>query len=94
MDLFLEEDRYWESREGVTAKNNRQKGCGNQALILYAWGKLEDVMALYKKQEALCLDLGNKDSLQISYGNQAEVLRKMGKFEDALALHKGKKTFV
>jgi hypothetical protein len=27
-------------------------------------------LALHKKEEALCLELGNKDGLQISYGNQ------------------------
>jgi hypothetical protein len=28
-------------------------------------------MALLKKQEARCLELGNKDGLQASYGDQA-----------------------
>jgi hypothetical protein len=32
------------------------QGCyGGQALILKAWGRLEEALALHKKQEALCL---------------------------------------
>jgi tetratricopeptide (TPR) repeat protein len=45
-------------------------------------------MALHKKEEALCLELGNKDSLQRSYGNQAVILKAWGQLEDAMALHK------
>ena len=33
---------------------------GNQALILKAWGRLEEALALHKKEEAICLELGNK----------------------------------
>ena len=36
---------------------------GNQALILQAWGRLEKALALLKKQEAICLELGNKSGL-------------------------------
>jgi hypothetical protein len=32
---------------------------GNQAVILRAWSRLEEAMALLKKQEKLCLELGN-----------------------------------
>ena len=45
-------------------------------------------MALHKKEEAICLELGNKDCLQISYGNQALILQDWGRLEEALALHK------
>ena len=38
-------------------------------------------MALLKKQEALCLELGNKDSLQGTYGNQALILQSLGRLE-------------
>jgi tetratricopeptide (TPR) repeat protein len=61
---------------------------GNQALILQAWGRLEEAMALHKKQEAICLELGNKDGLQRSYGNQAIILQAWGRLEEAMALHK------
>ncbi len=36
---------------------------GNQALILQAWGRLEEALALHKQEEAICLELGNKDGL-------------------------------
>jgi tetratricopeptide (TPR) repeat protein len=49
---------------------------------------LEDAMVLYKKQEAICEELGNRDGLQISYGNQALILQAWGRLEEALALHK------
>ena len=45
-------------------------------------------MALHKKEEAICLELGNKDGLQGSYGNQALILKAWGRLEEALALHK------
>jgi len=60
----------------------------NQAGILYEWGRLEQAMALYKKNEAICLELGNNDSLQQSYGNQAGILKAWGRLEEALALLK------
>ncbi len=61
---------------------------GNQALILQAWGRLEEALALHKKKEAICLELGNKDGMQASYGNQALILQAWGRLEEALALHK------
>jgi tetratricopeptide (TPR) repeat protein len=52
------------------------------------WGKLDTAMELLKKQEALCIELGNKNSLQASYGNQALILLDLGKPEEAVALFK------
>jgi hypothetical protein len=46
-----------------------QRSYGNQAVILKAWGRLEEAMTLLKKQEALCLELGNKGSLAYCYWN-------------------------
>jgi hypothetical protein len=46
-----------------------QVSYGNQARILRAWGRLEEAMALRKKQEALCLELGNRSSLAYCYWN-------------------------
>jgi hypothetical protein len=37
-----------------------QRSYGNQALILQAWGRLEEAMALLKKAETLCLDQGSR----------------------------------
>ena len=42
-------------------------------------GRLEEAFALHKKAEALCLELGNKDSLQRSYTNQALILKDWGR---------------
>ncbi len=61
---------------------------GNQAVILKAWGQLEDATALLKKQEAICLELGHRAGLGTSYGNQAVILRAWGRLEDAMALLK------
>ena len=65
-----------------------QRSYGNQALILQDWGRLEEAFELLKKQEALCLELGNKDSLQRSYGNQALILQAWGRLEEAFELLK------
>ena len=45
-------------------------------------------MALHKEEEAICLELGNQESLQESYGYQAIILRSWGRLDDAMALHK------
>jgi tetratricopeptide (TPR) repeat protein len=57
-------------------------------MVIEDWGRLEEAMALHKKQEALCLELGNKDSLQRSYGNQALILKAWGRLEEAFELPK------
>ena len=45
-------------------------------------------MELHKKQEALCLELGNKNGLQASYDNQAMILQDWGRLEEAFELLK------
>ncbi len=68
------EERFWAGRDDREAKHALQRSYGHQALILKAWGRLEEALALHKKEEAICLELGNKDGLQTSYGNQALIL--------------------
>ena len=75
-------------REDQTNNWALQAWFGNQALILRSWGRLEEALALHKKQEALCLELSHKDGLQACYGNQALILQAWGRLEEALALHK------
>lgn len=65
--ILQEEERFWESREGRDAKDGLQRNYGNQALILKAWGQLDAAMALHKKQEALCEELGLKSGLGYCY---------------------------
>ena len=60
----------------------------NQALILYARGDLDGAMALYKEQERLCRELGNKDGLRACFGCQALILKARGDLDGAMALHK------
>ena len=60
-----------------------QASYGNQALILKDWGRLEDAMALHKKEEAICLELGLRDSLRISLHNQAIILDELGQSGEA-----------
>jgi tetratricopeptide (TPR) repeat protein len=45
-------------------------------------------MALHKKEEAICLELGDRAGLQASYGNQALILQAWGRLEEAMVLHK------
>jgi hypothetical protein len=56
-----------------------QRSYGNQALILQAWGRLEEAMALHKQQEAICVELGDRAGLARSFGNQGLLLRELGK---------------
>ena len=45
-------------------------------------------MELFKKQEEICRELGNRDGLQRSLGNQAANLQKWGKLDEAMELFK------
>ena len=82
--ILQQEESFYTGRSDRAALEALQGSYGNQALILQAWGRLEEALALHKKQEAICLELGNKDSLQASYGNQALILQAWGRLEEAL----------
>jgi tetratricopeptide (TPR) repeat protein len=84
------EESFWAARAGADCKDNLQRTYGDQALILQAWGRLKEALELHKKEEAICLELGNQDGLQRSYGNQALILHAWGRLEEALELHKKK----
>jgi tetratricopeptide (TPR) repeat protein len=51
-------------------------------------GELEIALRISQQQEALCLELGNKDGLSQSYGGQALILYAWGRLEEALELYK------
>ena len=68
-------------------KDGLQASYGNQALILKAWGRLEEAMALLKKREVICRELGNKNGLQRSYGTRPDP-ETWGGLEEAMALLK------
>jgi tetratricopeptide (TPR) repeat protein len=55
-----------------------------------AWriGELEIALRIVQQEEALSLELSNKDGLQVSYGNQALILQAWGRLKEAMALHK------
>jgi tetratricopeptide (TPR) repeat protein len=63
-------------------------GLNNQAELYRDQGRLEEAFELFKKVEALCLELGNKDGLLASYGNQASILAAWGRLEEAFELFK------
>ena len=50
-------------------KDGLQISYGNQAGILQDWGRLEEALALHKKEEALCLELGIPRGLAYCYWN-------------------------
>jgi tetratricopeptide (TPR) repeat protein len=51
-------------------------------------GELENALRIVQQEEALCLELGNKDGLQHSSGSQALILQAWGRLEEAFELHK------
>ena len=61
---------------------------GSRALILRAWGRLDEAMALHKKEEEAYSALGDQEGLGRSWGNQALVLQAWGRLDEAMALHK------
>jgi tetratricopeptide (TPR) repeat protein len=73
-------------RIGEQGRNTKPKEAG--AFAGPSDQRMEEAMALHKKEEAICLELGNQDGLQRSYGNQALVLKAWGQLEEAMALHK------
>ena len=61
--------------ESTSAGNGLQRSYGNQALILQDWGRLEEAFELLKKQEALCLELGNRSGLAYCYRSWGRLAR-------------------
>ncbi len=59
------------------AKDGLQVCYGNQAVILKDWGQLDEAMALQKKNEALCVELGNRSGLGHCYLNWGLLAREM-----------------
>jgi hypothetical protein len=49
--------------ENLGDRAGLQASYGNQALILKDWGRLEDAMALRKKEEAIGLELSDRAGL-------------------------------
>jgi len=68
-------------------KGNLQASLGNQAAILFGWGKLDEAMELYQEQESICREFKIKDSLSNSFGNQALILAEWGKLDEAMKLY-------
>jgi hypothetical protein len=62
-------------------KDSLQRSYGNQALILKAWGRLDEALALHKKKEAICLELGNKEGLAYCYWQWGLLERALGNAE-------------
>ncbi len=103
LPLRLQADRtHWPTRRGLWRSasawhassrkrdddSNLQVWLGNQALILQAWGKLDEALELLKKQEEICLALGDQDWLQHSYGNQAGIFLIRGRLDESIDLYK------
>ncbi|MGA2263626.1 MAG: TIR domain-containing protein [Acidobacteriota bacterium] len=86
--ILKREEDFWTGRKDAEAKHALEMSCGNQALILRSWGRLNEAMALLKKQETLSLELNNKDGLLVCYGNQARILKDWGRLQNAMELFK------
>jgi tetratricopeptide (TPR) repeat protein len=91
--IVTREEGFCAGRDDREAKDALQRSYGNQAVILKAWGRLEEALALHKKQEAICLELGNKSGLGHCYWYWGLLARAQGdretekqKLEAALAL--------
>ena len=67
----------WEKNESSRAMQLTYQGFATGRRI----GELEIALRIVQQQEALCLELGNKDDLQASYGNQALILKAWGRLD-------------
>jgi len=86
--IAKQEESFFGGHSDLEALDVLQRSYGHQAVILQAWGRLQEALALHKKKEEICLEINNKDGLQRSYGNQALILQDWGRLEEAMALHK------
>ena len=68
----------WEKSEISRAASLTYRGFSTGQRI----GELEIALRILQQEEALCLELGNNDSLQICYGNQALILKAWGRLEE------------
>lgn len=84
--ILKREENHWAGRQDPGAKDVLQRCHGNQAVILHLWGRLDEAIALLKKQEALCLELNNKRGLWACYCNQAGIIKEWGRIQEALDL--------
>jgi tetratricopeptide (TPR) repeat protein len=86
MEVIPAVQHLWQKNEGSRAAWLTDRG------FEAAWriGELEIALRIVQQEEALCLELGNKEGLQASYGNQGLILRAWGRLEEAMALHKKK----
>lgn len=84
MNLLAEKERICKE---LGDKNSLSASLGNQALIHYARGEMDEAMRLHKEKERIYRELGNKEGLAISLTNQAELLHNnMNKTGEALLL--------
>lgn len=83
LGILKKGEQVWESIGGNEGKDGLQRTYGNQALILKAWGQLAEALALHKKKEALCLELGNKISLGYCYWSWGLLSRERGNMGEA-----------
>ena len=51
-------------------------------------GELDIALRILQQEEALCLEIGDRDRLGASYGNQALILQAWNRLEEAFELHK------
>jgi tetratricopeptide (TPR) repeat protein len=86
--ILKREESFYANRQDEAAKGILQKCRGNQAVILRAWGRLDDAMAFLKMQESICLELNNKGGLWSCYCNQAGIIKEWGRLQEAMNLLK------
>jgi tetratricopeptide (TPR) repeat protein len=73
----------WEKSEGSAAWLSYRGFATGQRI-----GELEIALRILQQEEALYMEVGNKDGLEVIYGNQALILKAWGRLEEAFELHK------
>jgi len=76
--ILKQEEAFHAGKGDREALDVLQRSYGNQALILRAWGRLEEALALHKREEAICLELGNKNGLAYCYWQWGLLARQQG----------------
>jgi len=68
------------------SRANLMAALGNLGKCLSNLGRLDDAMALFKEQEGICRELGDRDFLQHSLSLQANIHLRRGELDAALTL--------
>lgn len=65
-----------------------QISLGNQAIILYLWGRFDEALKLNKEKEKICREIKDIEGIQASQNNQVLIYKSLGNLDEAMKIYK------